>query len=414
MSISAINKPRDNQAFTYDALNRLLNANTIYGTFDYTYDDVGNRLTRPHNGQADAYTYQAGTSRLEQITGVNQVAFGYDANGNITGIDDKTFEYNQNNGVVRVDGSSGTLGEYTYNGFGQREIKEVDGVTTIFHYDFDGNIIAESESDSTMRVEYLYVDQSRMAMVDSNTGDLYTYNNNYLGTPILMTDDTGTVVWEADYKPFGEAAVNWNSSVVNNFRFAGQYFDQETGFHYNWHRYFDPKTGRYLTPDPIGLAGGINLYAYASNNPINKIDPLGLAEVGMALWGNLQPGQTPHWTPTLVPIKPSLGVGGVLYIFDVNWNTSDPVQTNVSLATPQLAGGTFLCFSDEAENEDSDCSSSDYEPGIEEIPFTYSIGSRYMGISFTDNFNTFCINVGLAWGLLPVNASSPSVMYEWQ
>jgi len=60
----------------------------------------------------------------------------------------------------------------------------------------------------------------------------------------------------------------------------GQYFDAETGLHYNWHRYYDPSTGRYLTPDPIGFAGGMNLYAYVQNDPVNRIDPYGLWPFG--------------------------------------------------------------------------------------------------------------------------------------
>ena len=58
--------------------------------------------------------------------------------------------------------------------------------------------------------------------------------------------------------------------------YAGQYYDAETGLHYNYHRYYDPKLGRYLRADPIGLEGGINLYAYVQNNPVNWFDPLGL------------------------------------------------------------------------------------------------------------------------------------------
>lgn len=68
--------------------------------------------------------------------------------------------------------------------------------------------------------------------------------------------------------------------------YPGQSFDQETGFHYNYHRYYDPRTGRYLTPDPIGLAGGINLFAYAWNNPVNSIDPIGLFGLGAAGGGS--------------------------------------------------------------------------------------------------------------------------------
>ncbi|UCF93363.1 MAG: RHS domain-containing protein, partial [Desulfobacterales bacterium] len=108
------------------------------------------------------------------------------------------------------------------------------------------------------------------------SGAVYYYLNNYLGTPLLLTDSQGQVVWDADYRPFGEAQVPAGWQVTNNFRFAGQYYDQETGLHYNYHRYYDPKTGRYLTPDPIGLLGGINLYSYVDNNPINYFDANGL------------------------------------------------------------------------------------------------------------------------------------------
>lgn len=80
--------------------------------------------------------------------------------------------------------------------------------------------------------------------------------------------------------PFGEARVPV-ADIVNNLRFPGQYFDAETGFHYNRHRYYDPDTGRYLTPDPIGLAGGMNLYVYVNGNPVNFIDPLGLWDIAL-------------------------------------------------------------------------------------------------------------------------------------
>jgi RHS repeat-associated protein len=299
LSVLAANTPWYDRDFDYDALNRLTSAEGIFGIIDFTWDNVGNRLTRTVDSQTDTYTYQPGTGRLAQITGTNPATFSYDANGNITDIDSRTYVYNQNNRLIRVEEGLDILGEYTYNGLGQRQIKQVDGVTTVFHYDFDGNIIAESQADGTMTVEYLHVDQSRMAMVDVATGTLYYFHNNYLGTPVLMTDSTGTVVWEGDYKPFGEAGVHPASAVVNNFRFAGQYYDEETGLHYNYHRYYDPKTGRYLTPDPIGLAGGINPYVYTENNPINLIDPEGLiafkiVKLTKKLWRKVMPGHPPY------------------------------------------------------------------------------------------------------------------------
>ena len=272
--VSAPNTPWYSRTFGYDALNRLEHAEGPFGTIDFTYDGVGNRLTKTANSDIETYTYAAGTNRIQEITG--PVAYTYDANGNITGIGDKTLIYNQNNRLVRVEENSDILGEYTYNGLGQRVIKAVDGVTTVFHYDFNGNIILESDLEGNFTAEYLYNGKGRVALVDVASSEMFYFLNDRLGTPQMLTDASNTVVWEGLYKPFGEADVNPNSSVVNNFRFPGQYYDQETGLHYNWHRYYDPQTGRYLTPDPIGIVGGINLFLYSENNPVNYFDSLGL------------------------------------------------------------------------------------------------------------------------------------------
>ncbi|UCH20978.1 MAG: RHS repeat protein [Deltaproteobacteria bacterium] len=278
-SIRGTYAPWYNQDFSYDALNRLITAKGVYGTIDYTYDKVGNRLTRAVNGRTESLTYYTDTNKLARFTGPDaQIEYTYDPNGNVTGIGNKTLIYSQNNRLIRVEENGNVLGKYTYNSLGQRVIKEVNGQETIFHYDFSGNLIAESSADGIFAREYLYVDQARLAMVDVASDTMYYYLNNYLGTPVMMTDNQGVIVWEAHYKPFGEVSINPNSEVVNNFRFLGQYYDQETGFHYNWFRYYDPRTGRYLTPDPIGFDGGINLYVYASLNPISFFDFLGLKD----------------------------------------------------------------------------------------------------------------------------------------
>jgi RHS repeat-associated protein len=104
-----------------------------------------------------------------------------------------------------------------------------------------------------------------------------------LGTPRELTDKNGDIRWSATYKAWGntlkveviedEAAA---VSIEQALRFQGQYFDAETGLHYNRHRYYDPDIGRFLSQDPIGLGGGENFYLYAPN-PVHWIDPLGLA-----------------------------------------------------------------------------------------------------------------------------------------
>ncbi len=272
-SINVTNDVSKDKTFTYDALNRLISANGSYGTINYTYDNVGNRIAKVTNDDTETYTYIAGTNRLQEITG--PVAYTYDANGDITGIGNRVLTYNQNNRLVRVEEDSTILGEYVYNGLGQRVIKTANGVTAIFLYDFDGNLIAESQADGTITSEYLYMGTSRLARVDVGSGEIYYFHNDHLGTPELMTDASGNAVWEVELKPFGEANVKSTSTVNNNFRLPGQIFDEETGLHYNYFRDYHPGIGRFIEADPIGLKGGMNLYVYCANNPVNSMDPNG-------------------------------------------------------------------------------------------------------------------------------------------
>lgn len=178
-----------------------------------------------------------------------------------------------------------------------------------------------------------------MAEAAVPNGELYYIHTDHLGTPQAMTDETGNVVWRATYGPFGQASIDPSSTVKMNIRFPGQYFDQETGLHYNYFRYYDPGAGRYITSDPIGLDGGPNTYLYANANPIHFFDPDG--EAAQAAAGLC-----------LVP-----GIGWVSCAVVVGGATVVTIACIISGACEQAAQAIAGCFSgsDEDEEEDDNC-----------------------------------------------------------
>jgi YD repeat-containing protein len=147
---------------------------------------------------------------------------------------------------VRVDDTD-LVAQYVYNGLGQRVIKTVNGQSTCYHYDLEGKMIAETPAGglTSKGTEHIFKGNRVLSQVDAATGAIYGYHTNYLGAVRQLTDANGTIVWEAVYQPFGETVINAGSTVVNNWRMPGQYYDAETGLHYNYFRYYDA--------EPVGI-----------------------------------------------------------------------------------------------------------------------------------------------------------------
>jgi len=144
--------------------------------------------------------------------------------------------------------------------------------------------LAGPDNDTGLQGTYLIADAVKLVPTDDpqDLVDLRFFHNDHLGTPRVVTDGTGQIIWSATLLPFGEAAVDEDpdgddTDYTMNIRFPGQYYDVESKLHYNYFRTYDPAIGRYLESDPIGLKGGLNTFAYGANNPLLNSDPSGLA-----------------------------------------------------------------------------------------------------------------------------------------
>jgi RHS repeat-associated protein len=152
-----------------------------------------------------------------------------------------------------------------------------------YHYDLDGHLLAETDATGATLREYVWQDRQPVAMVaQGGGGETIAYlHTDHLNTPRRATDSAGVVVWEWKGDAFGavppvEDRDGDGVATTVKLRFPGQYYDGETGLVYNYFRDYDPSIGRYAESDPIGLAGGLNTYTYAIQNPLKFHDPTGL------------------------------------------------------------------------------------------------------------------------------------------
>ena len=360
------------------------NINGTYITFDYTYDDVGNRLSEiadgtPHDYVYDfvyqltdvdtgatTYSYDSvgnrltmddGTSKAYSSNNLNQYTtngdgtYSYNSNGCLTGDGSYAYAYDSENHLVSI----ASLAVYEYDYLGRRTAKTTGGVTTEYVYDGD-QVIAEYDDSVTQGTfvlvrKFIYgpgIDEPIIMIVKGTPDQYYYYHFDGLGSVVALSNNSGNIVEAYSYDVFGEPTVRTGagtdtqwftsddqianptvSAIGNPYMFTGRRFDSESGLYYYRARMYHPELGRFMQPDPIGYYDGMNMYAYVGNNPINRLDPLGLLAIIIDLGGGLG-----H----------KLGVAGegeLVYILGRGWYIF--TAGGGGMFTPKSAEGHLYC-----------------------------------------------------------------------
>ncbi|WP_275273423.1 RHS repeat-associated core domain-containing protein [Proteus mirabilis] len=287
--------------YQYDPLGQLTAHLGSVQTEHFLYDAAANLLTRPHT-----------EAPHNQVQGSDKYDYRYDGFGRMVSRYEKgsssgqRYHYDSDHRIIAVDIDQGPLGyqraEYRYDILGRRIEKRLWKASAIantvtYHqhepdevYTFGWvgmRLVSEHSSAAPHTTVYhAYNDQSYTPLARIECTDnplnpqraIYYTHSSLSGLPEALTNSEGEIVWQGQYSAWGHLQRQTRpTSTFNreqNLRFQGQYFDKETGLHYNTFRYYAPDLGRFTQQDPIGLAGGINLYAYAPN-PLTWVDPWG-------------------------------------------------------------------------------------------------------------------------------------------
>jgi RHS repeat-associated protein len=266
------------------------------GVSTYTYFADGSIRSRNDDFVANVglvsgsttFTISSSSNRLQAATGLMTRTYSYDAAGNTLADGARTFGYDASGRMVSAT-RSGMTTSYKYNGLGERVRKSNGAGTVYFAYDEAGRLIGEYDAAGELIQETVWLDDIPVATVrpDGSGGiEIFYVHTDHLNTPRRVTRPADNViVWRWDSEPFGATNANEDPNgagvpFVYHLRFPGQYYDDETGLHYNYFRDYDAATGRYMQSDPIGLEGGINPYLYANMNPLAYVDPYGLWAIG--------------------------------------------------------------------------------------------------------------------------------------
>ena len=264
-------------AYGYDGDNRLTSVTLPDGrSLTYDYDAAGNRLGVTDDGVPTAYV----TNNLNEYTAIGAASQLFDLGGNLTSssgpADNVSYSYDSLNRLIGVTNASGAW-TYEYDALGNR-VASTHGSQRI-EYVVDpmglGNVVAQYSGSGQLLAHYTYGLGLTSRVDAANAANYYDFDG--IGSTIGITGTSGAYVNRYAYLPFGERLLA-SEAVPNPFQFSGRYGVQDDGSGLNHMRVrsYDPRQGRFTQPDPVGLAGGSNYYAYVSNNPANFADPSGL------------------------------------------------------------------------------------------------------------------------------------------
>ena len=267
-------------SYAYDGAGRLTDVTLPdHRTITYQYDAAGNRSTVTDGGVTTAYVVDV----LGQYTSIGAAGYAYDHDGNLVAGPGATYSYDVEGRLTDVVGPSGSW-RYQYDAFGNRSAITHNGQTTEFVIDPTGlgSVVGEYASTGGAIAHYAQ-GMGLVSRIDA-TGQPAYYAFDAIGNTVQLTGASGSVVNRYQYLPYGESLVT-DESLPNPFWYGGRsgVMRDGSGLDFMRARDYDPELGRFIQPDPIGLGGGVNLYAYVDNNPVSFSDPSGLIISALAV-----------------------------------------------------------------------------------------------------------------------------------
>ncbi|RKZ83010.1 MAG: hypothetical protein DRR16_18340, partial [Candidatus Parabeggiatoa sp. nov. 3] len=273
--ITIDDQDRGKTYYTYDLADRLLKTQRQPGIEEeFAYDRAGN-LTQINE---TILTYATGNRLLKQ----GEIEYIYDDNGRLIQKIENTeppkiweYSWDGNDDLSSITTPKGDKWTYKYDALGRRILKQGPDKTVRFIW--NGNVIIHILENDKLDSTWIHQPRTFKPLCTLQNDQVYSVILDHLGTPQELIDTKGKIVWLAHYQTWGkvESIDTAQKKVDCPIRFPGQWFDDESGLHYNRFRYYDPQTGRFISQDPIGLIGGLNSYWYAKN-PVSWMDVLGL------------------------------------------------------------------------------------------------------------------------------------------